>query len=332
LSTTATKKTLPRDDLFRGNLAGLEMRADGDSGMPTLFGYFARFNEWTEINSIFEGRFLERIADGAFKKTFREQKDDIRVLFQHGRDFQVGDKPLGPIATMREDRGEGGYYEVPLLDTSYNRDLVPGLEAGLYGASFRMRVMREEIVEEPGRSDHNPDGIPERTIKEIRLFEFGPVTFPAYKNATANVRSLTDEFVLQRFLRDPDRLRELVDHLPETFRAAPASGDAGAADTESLDARRERVRDALGDDFDEETFALYERALAPAEDQGPPDVDEDAAGDGGSETDDSSNDDAPPTEGAVREDTPDDGRRGTSKNTESNYLGSNPKEKPSWRL
>jgi hypothetical protein len=31
--------------------------------------------------------------------------------------------------------------------------------------------------------------LPERTIKELRLFEFGPVTFPAYQSATAGVRS-----------------------------------------------------------------------------------------------------------------------------------------------
>jgi hypothetical protein len=40
----------------------------------------------------------------------------MRVLFQHGNDPQVGDKPLGPIETLSED-ARGGYYEVPLLDT-----------------------------------------------------------------------------------------------------------------------------------------------------------------------------------------------------------------------
>jgi len=44
----------------------------------------------------------------------------------------------------------------------------------------------------PSRSTFNPDGIPERTITEAQVMEFGPVTFPAYSRATAGVRSLTD--------------------------------------------------------------------------------------------------------------------------------------------
>jgi len=183
----------PTDDLFRSAGTLFELREDEDDGMPTLYGHFAVFNRWTEINSWIEGRFMERIAPGAFRKTMRENRQRIRALFQHGRDATVGDKPLGPIETLREDE-TGGYYEVPLLDTAYNRELLPGLQAGLYGASFRMTVIREEIDEEPAESETNPRALPERTIKEIRLHEFGPVTFPAYEGATAGVRSLTDAF------------------------------------------------------------------------------------------------------------------------------------------
>jgi phage head maturation protease len=72
------------------------------------------------------------------------------VLFQHGSDPQIGDKPLGPIDQLRED-DTGAYYEVPLLEASYVRDnVLPGLKAGLYGASFRFRVVREEINDDPG--------------------------------------------------------------------------------------------------------------------------------------------------------------------------------------
>lgn len=201
---------LPRDDLVRALSPGFELRSPEDGGMPTLFGHFAVFDRWTEIDSLWEGNFLERIARGAFRKTFRENRSAIKPLFQHGHDPQIGDKPLGAAKVLREDE-TGAYYEVPLLDTSYNRDLVPGLEAGLYGASFRFRVVKEEINDSPDPSDANPRGLPERTIKELRLYEFGPVTFPAYEDATAAVRSLTDDYLWDRLSRDPDRLANFLE-------------------------------------------------------------------------------------------------------------------------
>lgn len=177
--------------LLRDNPAAPEW-AGGAAGAPTLHGDFAVFNQWTEIDSVFEGRFLERVAPGAFAQTLA--RDRIRVLFQHGRDPQIGDKPLGVPTVLREDE-LGAFYEVPLLDTAYVRELVPGLRAGAYGASFRFAVRREHVVQSPERSDYNPDGLPERTILEAKVMEFGPVTFPAYEGATAGVRSLTDWYL-----------------------------------------------------------------------------------------------------------------------------------------
>jgi HK97 family phage prohead protease len=161
--------------------------------MPTLHGHFSVFNEWTEIDG-WEGNFLERVAPGAFAHTLAHDRSRIRVLFQHGRDPQLGAKPLGVPTTLREDE-LGGYYEVPLLDTSYNRELVPGLRAGVYGASFRFTVTREHLLRSPEASSYNPKGLPERTIQEARVLELGPVSFPAYDGATAGVRSLTDWYI-----------------------------------------------------------------------------------------------------------------------------------------
>lgn len=154
---------------------------------PTLFGHFAVFNEWTEIDSIFEGHFLERIAPGAFKKTLREQAQ--KVTFQHGQDPYLGDKILGKIESLTEDE-IGAAYEVPLF-RGLPELLMDGLRAGEYGSSFRFRMLREEFDYEPDASDYNPRGLPERTLKEVQVPEFGPVTFPAYASATAGVRAIT---------------------------------------------------------------------------------------------------------------------------------------------
>jgi hypothetical protein len=186
----------PKDDLVRSS-APFELRAEGDSP-PTLFGHFTPFNTWTKIDSAWEGTFMERTVPGSFAKTIVDNRSTIKALFQHGQDPYLGDKPLGRITELREEDA-GPYYEVELLDSPYIREeVVPGIRAGVYGSSYRFRVIREAMDDKPKRSDENPDGIPERTIKEVALYEFGPVTFPAYPTATAAVRSLTDELFLDR--------------------------------------------------------------------------------------------------------------------------------------
>lgn len=183
----------PRTPLVRALAPSVLAREATDDGPPVMFGHFTRFGSFYEIRSAFEGHFMERTAPGAFRKTIAERADKIPPLFNHGKDPSIGQKVLGEVRVLRED-GEGVYYEVELDDTSYVRDLLPGLRRGAYGASFMFTVTDEVWDDEPQRSEHNPQGLPERTITGVKLHEFGPVTFPASDAATSGVRSLTDEF------------------------------------------------------------------------------------------------------------------------------------------
>lgn len=201
----------PRENLYRAVHGGLTLAAA--QGEPagtgrTLTGHFAVFDQWTEISSVIEGRFLEQVAPGAFQKTFAQQGNRIRVLLEHGNDPSVGQKPLGSITDLREDP-TGAYYEVSLLDAGYVNDLKPALEAGLYGASFRFRVIREDFVARPAKSTENPNGLPTRRILEAQVFEFGPVLWGAYPAATADIRSVTDEFTYGALAADPEHLERL---------------------------------------------------------------------------------------------------------------------------
>jgi HK97 family phage prohead protease len=156
-----------------------------------MTGHAARFNEWAKIRDR-DGEFLERIAPGTFRNAIRSHAAGrpVKVLFQHGKDPSIGEKPLGPVEKLHED-DRGLFYAVRLLDTSYNRDLAQLLEAGLLGASFRFRVKSEDYVARPRRSEWNPDALPERTIRDVALSEFGPVTFPAYPSASATIDATT---------------------------------------------------------------------------------------------------------------------------------------------
>ncbi|MCA1655254.1 MAG: phage major capsid protein [Pseudonocardiaceae bacterium] len=217
----------PRDNLVRAVYPAVELRANEDEpdGPPMLEGHFSKFNEWTEIDSLYEGRFMERVAPGAFKKTFVENRDRIQVLFQHGQDPEVGDKPIADITELGEDE-QGARYRSVLFD-GLPPLIMSGLKAGKYGSSFRFSVIKETMNQKPKRSTDNPEALPERTINEARVFEFGPVTFPAYAGATAGVRSLTDAYTLKRFVREPEKLAELLESmraeaLPEPTTVTPA--------------------------------------------------------------------------------------------------------------
>lgn len=204
----------PRDGLVRlwspgtsdGSALAIRENTGTGKGTPLLFGHFAVWNRWTEIDSFFEGNFMERLAPGCMKKTIKDQRDAIRVLFQHGRDQTLGFKPLGAIDVLREDE-EGAYYEVPLF-RGIPEIIMDGLRENQYGASFKFRVIRETIRSDAKVSAENPKGLDERTIEELQLFEFGPVTFPAYQGATAGLRSLTDDYILDGMAHaDPELVR-----------------------------------------------------------------------------------------------------------------------------
>jgi HK97 family phage prohead protease len=172
-------------------LGGLELiEPPGDGTIGTLIGRLAIFGEWAEIDSAWEGHFLERVSRGSFLKTIERDATRYKPLFQHGHDPNIGGKVLGPIRSLRED-DHGAAYEIGLLDTAYNRDLLPGLKAGLYGSSFRGTVEQERFERHARTAPHNPTGLDERTVEEVSLLDFGPVTFPAYLGATAGARSLS---------------------------------------------------------------------------------------------------------------------------------------------
>lgn len=196
-------------DLSVVRAVAVEVRATSGETARTMEVRFSPPNHWYEINSRYEGRFLERTTQGFLKRSIDRGLPGVKVLFNHGFDPQIGDKVLGPVRSI-EDGADGPVAIVELLDTSYNRDLIPGLEAGVYGSSFRFEVIKDEWNDSPARSEHNPEGLPERTIKEARLMEFGPVTFPANPAATAGVRSATDTYYAQVLARDPHGVEDVL--------------------------------------------------------------------------------------------------------------------------
>lgn len=211
---------------------------EGNDASRTMEGHFSVFENWYEIRSYFEGEFLERVSPGAFKKTFKESRDKIQVLLEHGYDPTVANKPLGKAVELEEDES-GARYKVDLFDTSYVRDLIPALEAGVYGSSFRFKVMKDEWKHSPDPSDDNPEGLPERTITEVKVSEFGPTIYPANPEATAGVRSTTDEWIEQLRSNDTMKYDSVLRSLNvskeefEDSRSTSPEGETNSVTTES---------------------------------------------------------------------------------------------------
>lgn len=107
------------------------------------------------------------IVEGAFTKTLQERSDRVKILWQHN-------DPIGKPLRMIEDN-KGLYVEGKISKTRL------GDEA--------LELMKDGVVDQmsigfsipQGKSDRDENGL--RIIREVKLFEFSPVTFPMNENA-----------------------------------------------------------------------------------------------------------------------------------------------------
>jgi uncharacterized protein len=109
------------------------------------------------------------IQKGAFTKTIKERfpKQAIKILWQHM-------DPIG-LPTQIEEDSKGLYVEGKLSDTALGRDAMTLIDDGVVNSlSIGYDVIKDELSDD-GET---------RYLKELRLYEFSPVTFPANPEAT----------------------------------------------------------------------------------------------------------------------------------------------------
>jgi HK97 family phage prohead protease len=202
------------------------LRADSEDDGLTLEGYASVFDTPTEIYDHM-GAYTETVARGAFTKTLSERTPVLQ--FDHGRHPMIGSIPLGVIQRATEDE-HGLFVRARLSDNWLVQPVREAIRDGaITGMSFQFEVLRD---------DWNDDST-ERTIREVKLYEVGPVVYPAYETTTVGVRSeiqdlLADENVqsdLARALLFPDaatRTSEENDDTPPE--RAPVVPDQKAAE------------------------------------------------------------------------------------------------------
>ena len=156
----------------------IEQRGEGDVKTSVLVGHAAVFNSLSENL----GGFREKIDPGAFDSVL---DNDVRAVFNHDANIVLGRTKSKTLRLSTDKNGLA--YEIDLPDTQQARDLAVSVARGdIDGSSFKFRVLDDSWEE-------NEEGQVVRTITNIsRLLDVGPVTFPAYPDATVAKRSLEE--------------------------------------------------------------------------------------------------------------------------------------------
>lgn len=147
---------------------------------PTEFKVDEESNIFEGYASIFGNKDAggDIIQSGAFKKTLREGGNRVKVLWQHDTNTPIG-KPM----EMEED-AKGLRVKAKISETQAGKDALKLMRDGVINElSIGYDVVKDDY-------DENRDA---RLLKEVRLWEFSPVTFAMNQAATiTGVKSIED--------------------------------------------------------------------------------------------------------------------------------------------
>jgi HK97 family phage prohead protease len=160
-----------KEQEVRTNSVDFEVRAEGD-GM-TFTGYASVFNSPSEDL----GGFVEYVAPGAFKRSL-QSRNEVKLLWNHDAGEPLASLRGGTMQLIEDSRGLKVTAQLP--QTSRGRDVAELLRTKVIDSmSFGFNVIRDSW---------STDG-KIRTLESVRLFETSIVSFPAYSQTTATVRS-----------------------------------------------------------------------------------------------------------------------------------------------
>lgn len=163
--------------------------------LPLIQGYAAVFYNAGDPGTRFMlwEDFEERILPGAFDKALT--RDNVLGCFNHDVNKILGRSTAGTLRLSVDARGLR--YEIDPPDTATGREVVELLRRGdVSGSSFMF-----EVTDGASRKEN---GVYIREISGVKLYDVGPVTFPAYTGTEAGIRAAGDLTALRR---EVDRLR-----------------------------------------------------------------------------------------------------------------------------
>ncbi len=146
-----------------------------DDGVTTIEGYAAVFNKLSDDL----GGFKEKIKRGFFSDVM---DNDVRALFNHDSNWVMGRTTNNTLTLTEDNKGLGVSFIPP--NTTQARDVITLVERGdIDQMSFQW------ITAEDKWDESDMDNIVRTLVKAKELLDVSLVTFPAYPQTTADVRS-----------------------------------------------------------------------------------------------------------------------------------------------
>ena len=172
----------------------INLRSSGSSDNPQniIEGYALKFNKPSEdLGDDWFGHIIEQIDPHALDDA---DMSDVRCLFNHDQNKVLGRNTISPNATgslaLSIDSIGLKFSCIP-TDTSYGRDLISNIQAGVVNqCSFAFSVPDETDSDDPPiNSDYDKDTDTWNTrIMHIKkLYDVSVVTTPAYPDTEAAV-------------------------------------------------------------------------------------------------------------------------------------------------
>jgi len=164
-----------------------------DGRPPMIVGYAAVFYDENDPGTEYPlyDDLVERIMPGAFDRAIRE--DDVRGLFNHDDSLVLGRCKSGTMRLSVDRRGLR--YEIDPPDTQTGRDLITLLQRGdVDGSSFAF------LPDDTTYRQQGDTYVVERN--SVKLFDVGPVAYPAYASTEAGVRGVGNVESVRRELQD----------------------------------------------------------------------------------------------------------------------------------
>jgi uncharacterized protein len=185
----------------------VETRAVDGADRPAIVGNAVVYNAWTTIADDRWKQVQEVVRPGAFKSAL-EAKQDIRALINHNPDLVLGRTRSGTL----ELRESSGALETVIYppETTAARDLMELMRRGdVSGMSFAFTVRKggETVTKKEGEDGRR---VIQRELTDLDLYDVSVVTYPAYEQTHAAIRSHVTEILAEAIGR-----RELTDYEKE---------------------------------------------------------------------------------------------------------------------